>query len=187
MATANNKKPAPAARPTAAKTPVQAAAKETEKDIDDLEDEGGKGDFNKLPVAKRVAVRLGNEVNRLTKQFDLVSKWPDNGSGAVTRTKERLGEVLDGLKSACEALASLPDDYKPRVAKGKGGGGKVDLLPGSMIRITDKRIGEYDGVLEPEQMRGIKVVEVRGNKVVALTNDGVKCMLARGHVCPDVG
>lgn len=205
MATPNNKnnsKPAPAskpvnaAKPGAAKptqaTPPANTAPKKDDDIDDLDDDtsdaGGEGvNFHKLPPAKRVAVRLGNEVNRLQKQFDTVTKWPDHaGTDAVSMAKESIGKALDGLKAACSALTSLPDEYRPRVAKaGKAGTGKAELKAGDMIRITDKRQGEYEGVLEAAQMKGIKVVEVRGNKVIALTNDGVKAMFARGHVCLD--
>lgn len=211
MATPNNKKPAPAAKPVnaakpgqpvngksaAAPTPAKTEApKEAPKDvdIDDLDDDvdtdsgsDGGDNFNKLPPAKRVAVRLGNEVNRLQKQFDTVSKWPEHGdSNTVNTVKLNVETALVALKKACEALTSLPDDYRPRVAKaGKAGGGKAELKAGDIIRITDKRVSEYEGVLEPEQMKGIKVVEIRGNKVIATTNDGVRAMFARGHVCLD--
>lgn len=204
MATPNNKKPTPAKNtaPAAAKingtpknTPVTAAPKDKDADLDDdLDDEvetGEKGEggdaFNKLPPAKRVAVRLGNEVNRLTKQFDTISKWPAHeGTDAVAMASTAVGTALENLKKACEALTSLPETYRPRVAKaGKAGGASKDLKPGDFVRITDKRKEEYVGVLEDDHMTGIKVIEVRGNKVVAITKDGVKAMFARGHVCLD--
>jgi len=184
MATANNKKPTPATKPVPAK-PTAAAPK---ADVDDITEEPeAKDEFSKLPPAKRVAVRLGNEVNRLTKQADAIANWPTEATGAVQRAKERVTEALDALKSAASALVTLPDDYRPRVASAGKNNTKIELLPGSLVRITDKRVGEYEGILEPDQMRGIKVIEIRGNKVVATTKDGVKAMFARGHVCPDVG
>lgn len=189
MATNANKKPGPAQPPAAAKAkpqdhPKPAPAAEADNDLDDETAGGDETPVHKLPPAKKMAARIGNVVNRMEVYAGNVKNWPGDD---LVNVRGSLDAAISGLKSAAEILAKLPDDYKPRVAKaGKQTGGKLELLPGSMIRITDKRMPEYEGVLEAEQMRGIKVVEVRGNKVIALTKDGVKAMLARGHVCPDV-
>lgn len=139
----------------------------------------------KLPPAKRVAVRLGNLVDRVQHQLDAMKSWTGEQQEAARAIVE---QVQQGLKDGAEALAKIPDDWRPARAKGAGGGSSsknVELKEGTLIRITDKRVPEYDGVLESDQMKGIKVVEVRGNKVVAITPDGTKAMFARGHVCLD--
>lgn len=210
MATNNSKKPQPAQRPnTNAAKPGQkpapqqhaapakpAPARDVDDDLDvDLAetseestsgDVADKVDFNKLPPAKRIAVRLGNEVQRLQKQFDAIKNWPDvAGSDSVTKSRDNVAAGLACLKSAAEGLAGLPDDYRPRVAKSSTSAKGRDIAPNDLVMITDKRREEYAGVLEPDQMTGIKVVELRGNKVVATTKDGMRAMFARGHVCLD--
>jgi len=196
-----NKKPAPAAKPTPAKPANGRATAAPPKPADDLDDDDdldadtastdgkrGGSDFSKLPPAKRVAVRIGNEVTRLSKQAESIANWPAESTEGtkVYDAKGWVASALELLKRSAEALASLPDDYKPRVAKASSkGGGSRELKAGDRIRITDKRMPEYEGVLEPNMMRGIEVVEIRGNKVIARTPDGMKAMFARGHVCLD--
>lgn len=189
--TTTTNRPAPGRPPTngaTAKLPTPVAVQPS----DDLGDDdldtaptGGKKDdsFSKLPPAKRVSVRLGNEVQRLTRQAESISNWPGD---ALLGIRSSLSDALTNLKLAAEGLASLPDDYKPRVAKASSKGwGSKELKAGDKVRITDKRVAEYEGVLEPELMRGIEVVELRGNKVIAKTSDGMRAMFARGHVCLD--
>jgi len=186
MATATNKRPTPAKSPTQLKAaPKPAAAASADLEDDDLDEDGGEKD--RLSLAKRTAVRLGNSVNRIIKLAEKVGGWSADDAGHVVTAQGALTVAVEGLKAASEALVKLPDDYKSRVPKSKGGkgGSKVELLPGSIVRITDKAKAEYEGL--DFQLTGIEVIEVRGNKVVCKTSDGMKAMIARGHVCPDVG
>lgn len=201
----NTKKQGTPAKP--ANKPANNKTAAPADDLDDLdvdvdEDEEGDGDdasesseangkgaswkeTMKLPPAKRVAVRLSNLVDRTQHQLDAMKSWTGEEQ---ERARGIVEQVQQGLKDAAEVLAKIPDDWRP-VRRAGGGGGtstkNVELAPGTVIRITDKRVPEYDGVLEADQMKGIKVVEVRGNKVVAITPDGTRAMFARGHVCLD--
>ncbi len=186
MATATNKRPTPAKSPAQIKNAPKAAPAPAEDDLDDDDLLAGEKK-DRLGLAKRTAVRLGNSVNRIIKIADKVMNWTPDEAGLVVKAQENLKTALEGLKVASESIATLPDDYKSRAAKSKGGkgGSKVELLPGSIVRITDKAKAEYEGL--DFQLTGIEVIEVRGNKVVCKTSDGMKAMIARGHVCPDVG
>jgi hypothetical protein len=177
MATATNK-PRPAQPPTAKPAKPAKPAKQPD---------GG----DKLPLVKRVALRVSRAAEMAQNQLDKIKSWPGDtltGPGhAINDVRTALASAIDALKHESTALASLPDDFKPRTPKGQGS--KTELLPGSFVRITDKRVGEYEGVLEPAQMRGMRVTEVRGNKVFVMFKDGdkeVRGMFARGHVCPDL-
>ncbi len=138
----------------------------------------------RLPPAKRVAVRLGNLVDRVQHQIDAMKNWAGEEQEAV---KAAVQQVQDGLKAAAERLTQIPDDWRPARSGGGGGGGgpKVEIVVGTLVRITDKRLPEYQDIVSPECARGIKVTEVRGNKVVGLMSDGVKAMIPRGHVTVD--
>jgi hypothetical protein len=169
-----NKKPAPA-QPPSKSAPAKPAPDKADKQ------KGGGAAFWKLPAAKRLSVRLGNLATRIQNQaIDEIRNWP---GVELVEVRSKLGLVLDELKSAAEDLAKLPDTYQPRA---KGGGSKVELLPGSLIRITDKQMSFYEDILKPEEMRGLTYKETRGPKVVAVTNTGLLTLINRGHVCPDV-
>lgn len=190
-------KPATKLPPTTHAKPASAPVTKVEDlddedlDLDDGADEGsnganGKGanwkDTMKLPPAKRMAVRLGNLVDRVQHQLDAMKSWAGEDQEAARAIVQ---QAQDGLKGAAERLAQVPDDWRPRRAAGGGGGSKVELQPDDLVRITDKRMAEYTDIVSAECARGIKVVEVRGNKVVGLMSDGVRAMLPRGHVTLD--
>ena len=192
MASANNNK-----RPTPAKSPalksVKARATSDDLDDDDLDDDAPKGKkensdarLRKLPFAKRINVKLSNLTARLERLSDKVEGWQDGDGAPMEAMRRRMAQVLVDLEQLTNEFGAVPASYIPRAPRVKGTSSvKADLVAGSLIRITDKRAPEYDGILEPAQLRGIKVIEVRGNKVIALTSDGIKAMFARGHVCLD--
>lgn len=137
----------------------------------------------KLPPAKRVAVRLGNLVDSLQKQLDSMKNWDGD---VQTQARANVAAAQDALKSAAEALVTVSDDWRPaRAARGTGGAAKAEVTAGSIVRITAKRLPEYADVISDECSRGIKVKEIRGNKVVGVMSDGMIAMLPRGHVTID--
>lgn len=136
----------------------------------------------KLPPAKRVAVRLGNLVDRVQHQLDAMKSWKGDEQ---ERIKGIVVQAQDGLKAAAEALAAIPDDWRPSRSAGGAGGSKADIKADDYVRITDKRLPEYQDIITPECARGIRVKEIRGNKVVGVMADGVVAMLPRGHVTLD--
>jgi hypothetical protein len=200
----NSKKPGPAPRPT----PVKAAASapQPELDEDDLGDEGedededddedsggaavnGKPISNgrrkwmatqKLAPSKREAVLMGNLVNKLLRREDIVKDWNVPG-GQVA--KAEIAEALDHLKAAAQALAGIDPAWRPVTARTSSS--TAPLEAGAIVKITDKRRNEYAGVIPDDAMVGIKVKELRGNRVVVIMNDGVQAMFPRGHVCID--
>lgn len=199
MAQPTNKKPSPA-KPPAAK-PAQAKPTTVEdlddEDLDGDTDDGddgasasngsnGKGaswkETMKLPPAKRVAVRIGNLVDRTQHQLDAMKNWKGEEQEAV---RAIVVQAQDALKAAAERLAQIPDDWRPTRAAGGGGGSKAEIEPGTVVRLTEKRAPEYADVIPEEHQRGIKVKEVRGNKVVCILADGMVAMIPRGHVTVD--
>lgn len=193
MATATNKRPTPAKSPAQLKTAPKAAPTATEDDLeDDLDGDDGAGNsdrnsFQRLPKHVQLVVRLNNGAQRLTKYVDKVMGWSADEAGLVIKAQDALRAALTSLKTASESIEALPDDYKSRAPKTRGRkvGSKVELLPGSIVRITDKAKAEYEGL--DFELTGIEVIEVRGNKVICKTSDGMRAMIGRGHVCPDVG
>lgn len=203
----NSKKPGPAPRPT----PVKAApaAQEADLDEDDLDDEEGGDDdggeedeggpavngngkpisagrrkwmaTQKLAPSKREAVLMGNLVNKLLRREDIIKDW--NVPGGVA-AKAAMGEAVELLKSAAQALAGIDPAWRPTAARSSGSN-SAPLEAGAIVKITDKRRGEYAGVIPDDAMVGIKVKELRGNRVVVIMNDGVQAMFPRGHVCLD--
>jgi len=175
MATKNTSKPSnhkPAASKPAQKKPVQDSADE------DLDGPISREVFDRLPPAKRVMVRVRNTVERFEKRLGQIKNWPGAEAAAA---RDNLAAGLAAFKTAMDALASLPDDYRPSLR----GSAKVEIEAGTLVRLTDARKAEYDGVVEPDCMSGIKVLEVRGNKVVTIMRDGTKAMFPRGHVTVD--
>jgi len=205
----NNKKPGPAPRPTAAKAAPAAAPQEL--DEDDIDDEGDddEGDDDeaeegavaadgtgkkpisngrrkwmatqKLAPSKREAVLMGNLVNKLARREDIIKDWTVAGSEVA---RASVTEALELLKAAAQALAGIDSNWRPTTVRGSGSNA-TPLEAGAIVKITDKRRGEYAGVIPDDAMRGIKVKELRGNRVVVIMNDGVQAMFPRGHVCLD--
>lgn len=194
MAQNTKKQPTPAKPAGKPATTPTTNASADDDDLDDGDDldagaatNGSAGswkDTMKLPPAKRVAVRLGNLVDRLQHQLDAIKSW---SGGTQDEVRAIVLQAQDGLKAAAEKLALIPDEWRPSRAAGGGGGSKVELEPGVLVMITEKRRPEYADVIEDANMRGIKVKEIRGNKVVCTLADGMIAMLPRGHVTVDVG
>jgi hypothetical protein len=199
MAT-KNPKPAqpPTTKPAAAKPAAPPPAAEPDEDldtdVDDSDDDDGApaGDgetaaakkrnwmaTQRLPAPKREAVLVANLVNKLSRRLDTITNWPGPEMDEVRKSMQT---AIDSMKDASQGMAKLPESYKAKVPASSGPA--KELKPGSIIRITEKKVSDYEGILEPEQMRGIKVIELRGNKVVAQAGD-LKVMLARGHVALD--
>lgn len=201
----NSKKPGPAPRPTPAKA---SSAPQPELDEDDLNDEGDEADDDeedggpsvngngkpisngrrkwmatqKLAPSKREAVLMGNLVNKLMRREDIIKDWSVPGGIAA---KASISEALDHLKAAAQALAGIDPAWRPVTAR-TSSSNAAPLEAGAVVKITDKRRNEYAGVIPDEAMVGIKVKELRGNRVVVVMNDGVQAMFPRGHVCLDV-
>lgn len=191
-------KPATKTPPAVAKKPTSAPTEAPDDDIDDDDIDGDPEDgassgpswkaTMKLPHAQRVQVRLRNVLVRIEKQHTPMKKWPGEPPAAAVLA---LDTAVASINTAIKELAKLPADWRPAIARAAGSGGadKAELKTGDLVRITDKRKEEYEGVLEPEMMVGIKVLEVRGPKVIgeATAKDGttLRCMLSRGHVCLD--
>lgn len=139
-------------------------------------------DTMKLPPAKRVAVRLGNLVDRIQHQLDAMKSWTGEEQD---RARAIVVQAQDGLKAAAEVLVGVPDEWRPTRSSKGGGGAKAEVTAGSIVRITEKRLPEYADVISNECARGIRVKEIRGNKVVGVMSDGMVAMLPRGHVTID--
>ncbi len=196
-------KPAPAQPPKAAAKPAPTKAPEPEEDEIDVEEEPEEGDdgdddtegegdgeakkgrnwmkTQRLAPPKRESVLLLNLVGKVQRRADVVKNWPGE---EAAKAKAALEATMTSLREASALFAGLPDSYKARTGTTTSKG--VELEAGSLVRITDKRTSDYEGTLEPEEMTGLKVKEVRGNKVVVTTRTGIVMIIARGHVCPDV-
>lgn len=175
------KKPADAApaAPATAPTPAPVSAPSAAAQPPVLStNEQYKAHLRSLTLPKRRAVLLGNLVERIGRQRTDMASW----SGAEM---DEVRRMLDGasstLRDAAGLLNSLPPEYRTR-AGARRQTPVVEVKPGDIVSILDKRRSEYDGVLEPHQLTGIKVVEPRGNKVVVVLPGDVRAMLPLGHI-----
>jgi hypothetical protein len=197
MATKKNPAPAqPPTKPAAKAAPAPDPVDDLEDEVDDaegdLEDEddgepnGAKSrnwlKTQRLPAPKREAVLIANIVNKTARRAGVIEDWPGD---ELVGIRKQLSAAIDSMKAAADALAKLPDSYKARVPHARKSGG-AELAPGSLLRITEKQLETYKGILEDDQLSGIKLLEVRGNKVVLmLPGDGGKIIIPRGHVTLD--
>jgi hypothetical protein len=191
MATANNKKPAAPAKPAKlASVPKTTTATEAPDD-DDLDTDGdedsGEGKGKKLPMPKRLSVRINRMAERLAPYSTRLDAWPNVGDINMKELAATVANAMSGLRVVSVALASLPDDYAPRITKpGAGKGGtKGELAVGSKVRVTDKQKPDYAGVLADELLCGMTVIENRGNRVFVMLGEGAVGMFPRGHVTAD--
>jgi len=193
MATANNHK-STASKTTSAKptkaAPKTAAKRDLDDELDGAAGTKGGGDvpywkkMNALPAAKRIQIRVANVSDRLARLVDDTTGWQGMDAFQPSLLTAELKDLATKVAQIGLAFGGAPDGYKPTAARA-GKAPKGEIVVGSLIRLTDKQAPNYAGALEPAQMVGIKVLEVRDNKLVALTNDGVKMLISRGHVCLD--
>ena len=194
-----NKPVAPARRPVAFKPTAKVTAP-ADFDEDDLdtgdEDEDDDTEVEtsattkkaRLPGHKRMANRIGRIADRLVPYADKVGGWGSTRDLDMGKVQQAVLDGIAALRQASDALDALPASYTGHIAKAKGStkaNGRA-LAAGTLVRVTDKQIEDYTTVLTATQMRGMTVVELRGNKVFVRTTDGCVGMFPRGHVCVDL-
>jgi hypothetical protein len=198
MATATNKRPAPAKSPAQLKA-VPKPAKPDDLDNDDLDDDDDDDDvdgnadageaptlFRRLPKHIQISVRLNNGADRLIKYTSKIDNWLADEAGLVAETQSVLRTALASLKTAAELLVKLPDDYKSRARKaGKGKGvHKGEMAVGTVVRITDKALAEYEG-MEDFDPTGLVTMSPSAPRIWCKTKDGAKALIPRGHLTVD--
>lgn len=139
-----------------------------------------------LPQAKRRGVLIGNLYDRVGRQGIEIASWE---GAELQDVRDKLASAQRLLGEARTVLDALPEGYRPHSTRVAGSGGR-EVKDGDVVRITDKRRGEYEEILSADQMTGMQVKSIRGNRVVVMMKaedggDPIQAMFPRGHVCHD--
>lgn len=153
---------------------VQAAAEKIEKETDAKRAAGEKKDA--LPRARQLEMTVKNLVMRIANLQKAYSKLSDAGAG---KTEFELMRAAGFIQSACEHAALVPDDVKPKPT----GPAPVDV--GTTVSIKTAKRANYEGLLPAAQLVGMKVVAVKGKKVLVQTPDETKVFISVGDVTVD--
>lgn len=122
-----------------------------------------------LPIARQVETKVRNALHRTEGLVKLMARWPLDAFDAVEKLKSAHDDVL-------AVLEKIPDTFKPPRAP------RAELTPGTTVRLTERAIPLYDGILEANETRGLEVVKVAAGRVACKTVNGSKILFPRGHV-----
>lgn len=139
---------------------------------------GANGKSGTLPATKKMATRLNLNVERLRAVHVRVDKWKKQHD--IDKAAALVASSMKKLEEASKILSAVPDDFRPW----KIGTPQVKAFAvGDVVRITDKRKQEYDGMIEEDEMKDLKVLEERGKSVLVETSiDGMKMLIRRAHL-----
>jgi hypothetical protein len=90
------------------------------------------------------------------------------------------------LTSAVAMLQAVPTAWAPPKGNPNFGGDRTPLEVGAPVELREKFIKFYEGVLAPDEMRDLTVVDgtSRKGRVVVQTKDRTRLVLRRGEVQP---
>jgi hypothetical protein len=138
----------------------------------------GSSTAKKTPVTRKMEIRLNMNVKRLGAVSDKLSKWKaDHGIGDAAKL---VASAITQLEEAAELLSEVPADFVPYSFAGTP---KAQVAIGSMVRVTDKRIPEYEEVLKENEMRDLTVLEERGKRLLVFSKSSqTKFLINRAHL-----
>lgn len=129
-----------------------------------------KGD--QLPLARR----LEHEVDRtLTKLGKLGARLAQIDDPNATKAAEEITNIL-----AEQGVRAFTQQVPDGATKRKGEKKPSPITVGSVVDVREKRIGKYTDLLTADEMKGLKVVMVKGNKLLCETAGGIRVFLPRG-------
>jgi len=132
----------------------------------------------KLTVQARIAQRIERDMKSYGKLAKVLGRFDHE---AAARARDCIGQLVNGMADAATSALEIPADAKPTRTTGGGTNAKPGVTVGALVTIRDKRKGEYDGLLTPEELAGLRVTAMRGKKLVCEVN-GTKLFIPRGHV-----
>lgn len=169
------------AKPSTAKKNTTPSAPKTASAANGSSKKPGPKPGLNLPPGKKASVQIEKTLEKLQKLVERTDKWAKDDAGLVEEATSTLRRGVACLHESSDAFKGLPDDYKTRTARWAGG--QQLLEPGQTVRITEKRVADYDGILGLENLQ---VVETRGSKVVVLDPNGPsgpeRAIVPRGHL-----
>lgn len=125
-----------------------------------------------LPVAKRVAAKLSNEIRRMKNSLGDMKGWPDDEHD-IGQVKQNLTYAIDWTQRALSLLLQIPDDFKPRTRR------TVPALEeGDMVVILDRYLADY-GIAESGRF---EIQEKKGTRFLLAAEDGYAVLVPRGHI-----
>ena len=125
----------------------------------------------------RMATR-GPANKRVAKQFEQRVKGLDRFLRVLEGTPvvAELTKAIASLRGVAADLGDLPADWKP----GSGGGGGTSFGIGDKVRIREKRIAEFEPMLEEEAKAVMVIAKVNGKKVLCTLPSKAKVYLPSG-------
>jgi len=112
-------------------------------------------------------------------------------TGKLARRAARMSSIFEGeigkafaavgaqLQALVEDIHDLPETWTPNKV---GGASTPRLAPGDIVRIHEKRRAAFEGLLEADELDGLRVVKIVGKRLVCKTESGVKLTLAANVV-----
>lgn len=139
---------------------------------------------------RRAAVRAGRAPVK-----DRLSK----AVGKIARRTERLAKIFSTEPSLHEAfvntarvlravsgeIGELNGDWKPTKVAGRGEPREAKFREGAIVRLVEKHRPQYEGLIEVDEMTGLRVDKVQGKNVRVVTESGVKMFLPANRLEAD--
>lgn len=152
-------------------------------------------DMQKLPIHLRVTTKLRRAMERLADYVKVATRFDDKAeelskaAGLTILKPSELIKMADtNIKDAIEALERIPHDYTPPRKLGGAAAAKAGtstasaIAAGDTVAIREKRRAAYTDDLSATEMTKLVVHESRKNKLVCVTEGGVKVFIPKAHV-----
>lgn len=122
---------------------------------------------NRPSVRARLARTVGKLVRRIGRLSSIFA-----GQDGVTDELARAKAALDG---ALDTIALLPQDWTPKSVAVPG---TPKLAVGDIVAIHPKRRSAFEGLLEANELDGLRVTKIVGKRLVCQAEGGTKITLA---------
>jgi len=144
-----------------------------------------------LGIAAFTAVVLNRAAARLEKQAKRMTGWsaPDeDGGDPANDARDHLDAAAASLRSAANALSTIPSDWKPAGKRGAGSE-KSKFEVGAIVSIREKAMSKYADAFSNGEGKSL-TVEKMGTLCVCKTSGGDRVFLKRGDLvlapgCPN--
>lgn len=129
---------------------------------------------NRPELAARFAKNMTRFARRISKLSAMIDK------NAHTDLARALTTAREALHEAAVGYEALPTGWQPLKSEGVQREAKFGV--GDMVDIHAKRRSNYDGLLDADEMTGLRITKVAGKRLVVQTESGTRLFLPSNAV-----
>ena len=126
-----------------------------------------------------VSARLAKNMDRFARRCRKVLAMLGEGD-ETENARLQMSRAVVSLAAAQEAFAELPVGWQP--TRRAGAEREAKFAIGDFVSIHEKRRGNYDGLLDADEMSDLRVIKIAGKRLVVQTEGGTRMFLPTNAV-----